>query len=282
MRTLLLIWFLGLLANQARAQIEDYYEEKKNRKKMPLVIGQLDIQRANNNWYVGLEGGGKWNGTKLNNSLSGVLQTENYLNTYWAAQLGYQHNQRWAIESGYVHNPVSGYLFVVGQRTLRYLWQDVQNTIPLRFKWRLFRIGTVQKVSGLYVGAGVLLSPGRRSGQNIGGFDVTGLSRIPNTRPAQFDTLLFENKTYLTGRGKVEWEASVEFVGHVSKSFEIVTFVRATLSGAPIFQSDTKLLINQQLTTLSTLTINPFSYQFGMSFRYLYQSRSVYRSRFDE
>ena len=282
MRIQLLIWFLGLLANQAQAQIEEYYEEKKNRKKVPLVLGQADIQRANNSWYVGLEGGGKWNGTKLGNSLSGVLQTENYLNTYWAVQFGYEHNQRWAVESGYVRNPVSGYLFVVGQRTLRYLWQDLQITIPLRFKWRLFKIGTVQKVSGLYVGGGLLFSPGRRSGQSIGGFQVTGLTRIANTRPAQFDTLLFVNNTYLTGRGKIEYETSVEFVGRVSKSFEIVTFVRATLAGGSIFQSDTQLIVNQQIQARSALTINPFSYQFGMSFRYLYQSRNVYRSRFDE
>ena len=282
MRISVVVLVLWLLAGQVRAQVEDYYQEKRNRKKNPPLLSQLDLQRTNSNWYVGLEGGGKWNGTKLDNSISGVLQTQNYTNSYWAVQLGYEHNQCWAFETGYLRNPVSGYLFVVGQRTSRYLWRDWQTTIPLRFKWRLFKIGSVQKLSGLFMGAGVLVSPERGSGQRIGGFSLTGFSRLPNVVPPQFDTIQFINNTYLTGRGKVEWEANVEFVGRLSRRFELVAFVRATLANAPIFRSDTRLVINQKLQSNSTLQLNPFSYQFGMSFRYLYQSRNIYRSQYDQ
>ena len=55
---------------------------------------------------MGLEGGGKWMGTHLSSSLTGLIGFQkSVIDGYAAAQFGYLHHLKWGIETGYIRNP---------------------------------------------------------------------------------------------------------------------------------------------------------------------------------
>lgn len=278
LRFLLLVLFWGSLISIANAQIEDYYRPRK-RGITPYFINRPDIVRANNHWYVGLEGGGKWNGATLSNSLSGLLSyRKSITNGYYAAQLGYSHNLRWTVETGYIQNPSTIVLAVNSSVPFPFRIEDRQHSIPFRFKWRVFRLGNVQKQSGMYVGGGFIWTPTRQR-KDLEGFRLSGLSRISRT---QFDTLFVENNSQVTGKAKLELEGNLEFVGRLSPHFEFVGYGRVSYAGVSPIESKTELFVNNLSQTISWATLRPVTYQFGIAFRYLYGLKNTYRSRFEE
>lgn len=278
LRFLLLVLFWGSLVSIANAQIEDYYRPRK-RGTTPYLINRPDIVRVNNHWYVGLEGGGKWNGATLSNSLSGLLSyRKGITNGYYAAQLGYSRNLRWIVETGYIQNPSTIVLAVSSSVPFPFSIEDRQHSIPFRFKWRVFRLGNVQKQSGMYVGGGFVWTPTRQR-KDLEGFRLSGLSRISRT---QFDTLIVENNSQVTGKAKLELEGNLEFVGRLSPHFEFVGYGRVSYAGASPIESKTELFVNNLSQTISWATLRPVTYQFGIAFRYLYGLKNNYRSRFEE
>lgn len=278
LRFLLLVLFWESLISNANAQIKDYYRPRK-RGATPYLINRPDIVRANNHWYVGLEGGGKWNGATLSNGLSGLLSyRKSITNGYYAAQLGYSHNLRWTVETGYIQNPSTIVLAVNSSVPFPFRIEDRQHSIPFRFKWRVFRLGNVQKQSGMYLGGGFVWTPTRQR-KDLEGFQLSGLSRISRT---QFDTLFVVNNSFVTGKAKVELEGSIEFVGRLSPHFEILGYGRINYAGASPIESKTELFVNNLSQTISWATLRPVTYQFGIAVRYLYGLKNNYRSRFEE
>lgn len=278
LRIILLVLLWGCSLTVSFAQIEDYYRPQK-RGNTPYLINRPDIVRANNHWYVGLEGGGKWNGAALSSGLSGLLSyRKGVTNGYYAAQLGYSHNLRWTIETGYIRNPSTIILAVNSSRPFPFRIDDYQHSIPFRFKWRVFRLGNVQKQSGMYVGGGFVWTPTRKR-KDLDGFQLSGLSRVSRT---QFDTLIVENNTFVTGKAKVELEGSIEFVGRLSPHFEILGYGRVSYAAASALESKTELFVNNLSQSISVATLRPVTYQFGMAIRYLYGLKNNYRSRFEE
>lgn len=279
-RILLLTLFLGRFVTVTNAQIEDYYRPQK-RAATPLVINHPDLVRVNNHWYIGIEGGGKWNGSTLDNSLSGLLANKKgATDSYAGGHLGYSHNMRWSLETGYIRNPSNLILLVNTTRPFRVTVNDLQHTIPVRFKWRVFRLGNVQKKSGMYVGGGLLWTPTRKRNE-IDGFQLGGLSRVSGSR-TKFDTLIVENHSFTTGRAKLELEGSLEFVGRVGQHFELVSFGRVSYAGASALESQSELFVNNYSQSISITALRPVSYHFGVAIRYLYGLRNSYRSRFEE
>ena len=264
----------------AKAQIEEYYRPYK-RPKTAILLTQPDLVRSNSHWYVGIEGGGKWNGATLSNSLFGLLAYRSgYTDSYAGGHLGYSHNLRWSIESGYIRNPSNTIMRVNAFRGFTVRVNELEHSIPLRFKWRILRLGNVLKQSGIYVGAGILWTPTRKR-QDAETFLLTGLTRSSGAGNAP-DTLLVENQTFSTGKSKLEPEVSLEFVGRVSTHLEIVAFGRVHYAGASALRSDSQLYINRLIESTSSLTLRPVSYQFGVAIRYIYGMRNLYRSRFED
>lgn len=234
-----------------------------------------------NYWYAGLEGGLTVSTTTLENNLSGFLAPrKGFEDAFWNAVLGYSQNDKWQIEAGYAELPLNaGLLLYTDRVTVPFRWRNVQKAIPVRFKWRLFKIGAVKKVSGLYLTAGLMgmiSSPQSR----LGGFGVSSLNRINNTRPFQFDTIAVLNETYTTGKPKIGAELGVEFIGRVSKSVQVVITLRTVYANRSI-SSNSQLYINKNLESQSSLNINPLSYQLGFSLRYLYGFKQI-EKLFDE
>ncbi len=272
-RFLLLVLCWGSLTSVANAQIEDYYRPRK-RANNPLLINHPDLVRVNNHWYIGLEGGGKWNGALLSSGLSGLISyRKRFVDGYAGVQLGYSHNLQWAIESGYIRNPSSIILGVNTTRPFTFHIEDLQHSIPFRFKWRLLRLGTIQKKSGIYVGGGLLWTPTRKRTE-INSFQLAGLSRVAG--------LAVENYSFTTGKAKLELEGSIEFVGRISQYFEILGYGRLSYANRSALESKTELFVNTLLQNTSVATLRPVSYQFGVTLRYLYGLKNIYRSEFEE
>ncbi|MFN8344532.1 MAG: hypothetical protein U0X91_05995 [Spirosomataceae bacterium] len=280
LRILLLTLFFGGLAAQASAQIEDYYRPQK-RYTNPVLINHPDLVTTDNHWYLGIEGGGKWNGVTLSNNLSGLLAyKKGVVDSYAGAHLGYSHNLRWSIETGYIRNPSNLTLFVNATRPFPFTVNDLQHTIPMRFKWRVFRLGNVLKKSGMYVGGGFLWTPTRQR-KEIDGFQLGGLTRASGSR-TKLDTIIVENQSFTTGRAKIELEGSLEFVGRVGQHFELVSYGRVSYAGASALESRSELFLNNYSQSISFAALRPVSYHFGVAVRYLYGLRNSYRSRFEE
>ena len=279
-RSLLLILFLGRFVTVTNAQIEDYYRPQK-RSTAPVLINHPDLVRANNHWYIGIEGGGKWNGATLDNSLSELLvNKKGATDSYAGGHLGYSHNLRWSLETGYIRNPSNLILFVNSTRPFPFSVKDLQHTIPVRFKWRVLRLGNVQKKSGMYLGGGLLWTPTRKQ-KEIEGFQLGGLSRASGSR-TKLDTLIVENRSFTTGRAKLELEGSLEFVGRIGQHFELVGYGRVSYAGSSALESKSELFVNNYSQSISIATLRPVSYHFGVAIRYLYGLQNSYRSRFEE
>lgn len=279
LRTLFFVLFWATLLPASYAQIEDYYTPR--RKSSPIIFNHPDLIKVDNHWYMGLEGGGKWMGTHLSSSLTGLIGFQkSVIDGYAAAQFGYLHHLKWGIETGYIRNPSRMVLAINSARPFVYRIEDLQHSIPLRFKWRVFRLGRIQKKSGMYVGAGFVWTPTRNRTQ-INQFDLAGLARVSGSR-TQFDTLIVENYAYTTGKAKLEWEGNLEFVGRISQHFEIVAYGRATLAPASSIESRTELFINRISQSTSVASLKPMTYQFGITFRYLYGFMNTYRSAYEE
>ncbi|MEZ4902625.1 MAG: hypothetical protein R2822_13190 [Spirosomataceae bacterium] len=139
------------------------------------------------------------------NNLDGFLRIRSFIDSYAGGHWGYNHNLRWSLETGYIHNPSNLVLWVNTSRPFQFFVKDLQHTIPLRFKWRVFKIGKIQKQSGLYIGTGLLWTPSRIR-QQLDGFRLVGFAKASRN---QVDTILVENKSFTTGQAKLEWEGSV-------------------------------------------------------------------------
>ncbi len=269
---------IGFLT-KAKAQVEEYYRPYKHPK--AIFLTHPDLVRSDSHWYIGLEGGGKWNGAVLSDNLHGLLSNQSgYTDSYAGAHVGYSHNLKWAIESGYIRNPSNAWLQVRAIQPFRVRVNDLQHSIPVRFKWRLFRMGIVQKQSGVYIGGGLLWTPTRKREEPYR-FQLAGLTRSAGSHLPP-DTVLVESQSFTSGRAKLELEGSLEFVGRVSRHFELVAYGRVHYAGASALRSDAQFYINQVLDATSSLTLRPVSYQFGVAVRYLYGMRRNYHSRFEE
>ncbi|WP_428660465.1 hypothetical protein [Runella sp.] len=272
------IFWTGLFLT-AEAQIEDYYRPYKRQK--TVFLTHPDLVRSDSHWYIGIEGGGKWNGATLSDNLYGLLASKSgTFDSYAGGHLGYSHNLQWSIESGYIHNPSNAFLLVNAVRGFRVRVNELQHSIPLRFKWRLFRLGVVQKQSGIYIGGGVLWTPSRKY-EVTEAFSLAGLTRSSGSRTS-LDTILVENQTFSTGKAKLELEGSLEFVGRVATHIEFVAYGRVHYAGASALRSDSQFYINHIREASSSLILRPVSYQFGIAIRYIYGMRKEYRSRFEE
>jgi len=279
LRTLLFVLFWGTFIPVANAQIEDYYIPRK--KTSPIIFNHPDLIKMDNHWYLGLEGGGKWMGTNLTSSLTGLIgYQKSVVDGYAAIQFGYLHNLKWGVETGYVRNPSRMVLAINSARPFVYRVEDLQHSIPFRFKYRVLRFGNVLKKSGIYLGTGFVWTPTRNRTQ-INQFDLAGLARVSGSR-TQFDTLIVENYSFTTGKAKIEWEGNLEFVGRISQHFEIVAYGRATIAPASSLESKSELFVNRLSQSTSIATLRPVSYQFGLTFRYLYGFMNAYRSEYDE
>ncbi len=225
-------------------------------------------------WYVGMEGGLTPSIAKIDNNLSNLLASQKSItDAYWNGVVGYSQQDKWQIEAGYAEIPFNARLYLNnGRSIIPFRWRNLQKAIPIRFKWRLFRIGQVKKISGLYItggATGLFLSPQTE----LGKFRFIGITPLTNVKPIQYDTLEIVNKTFATGRPKIALEAGIEFVGRVSKSIQVVLSVR-TLYANNVLESNTQLLLNSVLEKQAFQTISPLSYQFGFSLRYLYSFRN--------
>ncbi len=278
----LLFTGLGLMGLflSAEAQTDEYYRPYK-RPQTPIFLTHPDLIRSNSHWYIGIEGGGKWNGSKLSDNLFGLLSYQGgATDSYAGGHLGYSHNLRWSVESGYIRNPSNAYLRVNAFRSFRVRVNELEHSIPLRFKWRILRLGHVLKQSGIYIGGGILWTPTRKW-QNAETFVLTGLTRSSGSGSTP-DTILVENQTFSTGKVKLELEGSLEFVGRVSPHIELVAYGRTHYSNASALRSDSQFYINRLIEASSSLTLRPVSYQFGVAIRYIYSIRNTYRSRFED
>lgn len=262
---------------------EEYYRASKRRKNT-VWLRNSDLIRSNNHWYIGLEGGGKWNATVLSSNLSGFIDYQpKFTDSYASGYLGYCHAQRWAVESGYGRTPTNALLaFFTARRRFTIPLNDLSVFIPLRIKYRVVKIGKIQKLSGVYVGLGALWMPSRNAATIERFNTLIGYRRIPDTTPALFDTLVLRHNAFLTGNAKIEWEGSVELVGRVARRWELVGYGRVQYASNSVLQATTELVVNGKLEQSSVLNIKPISYQFGVAVRFLYGFKSQYRSRFDE
>lgn len=233
-------------------------------------------------YYGGLEGGLTHSATKLENDLTGYLSSRpGFEDAYWNGVLGYSHNDRWQLEAGYTEIPFNAglYLNTSGIPT-PFRWRYVQKAIPVRFKWRLFKIGSVKKVSGLYITGGIVYLF-QNSETRLGGFGISGRRRIPNTQPTKFDSVSVENETSITGKPKIGIELGLEFVGRVSKSVQVIISLRTLYSSNPLV-SNSKLVINQKLEAQSSLDLKPLSYQLGFGLRYLYGFKQLKQPEYEK
>ncbi|MFN4146123.1 MAG: hypothetical protein ACK4GN_09900 [Runella sp.] len=262
---------------------EDVYYRATRRPKHPPVLANRDLVTTNHHWYIGAEAGGSWNGTAATGSLEQFLAYRaGYTAGYIGGYAGYCHHQRWLFEGGYLQQPVHIFLSLfTARRPVNLHLSSIAGAIPLRVKRRVLRFGNVQKQSGIYVGAGVLL-PFHQAATLEDFRLLVGYARIAGSQPARFDTLTIRHLSVLTGQGKIQWESSLEVAGRIARQWELVAYGRAHYATRSVLRSESVLLVNRQIESTAVLTLQPWAYQFGLSVRYLFKFRNPYRSTFEE
>jgi hypothetical protein len=224
-----------------------------------------NLNRKAMSMYVGLEGGFKQSYVSQNNSLNNLLGVQKNNELFWGVALGYNMDNKWAIETGYYKNPSYFVQTISSGRGIPYIYRLGTNlqTIPLRFKYKVFTIDAITKNAAIYVGAGVLLAVNAKNRQ-VAMRSFTGVSGNNALR----DTVKLTSETFLQNKGFAQFELSTELQGRISNALSIAIFARGNLGANGIVRSDLTYLVNANKIAEAQQFLKGISYNFGLVLRY--------------
>lgn len=243
---------------------DDYYRAPSQRRDVRNNV-YPNLDRKSVNMYLGLEGGLKSSQSTLTNNMDGLLGKDKGRDLYWGVVLGYSMNNVWSIETGYYKNPSYVIQTVSSGRSIPYVYRlgAALQTIPIRYKRKIFTIDPITKNATIHVGVGVLLSPDAKN-KKVG--EQSFISR-PND-PQRKDTLRLESEAFLSKKGFAQGELQVELHGRVSNALSIVVFARGNISPKGLIRSDVEYSVNRFVTDRAQQLSNGINFNFGLVFRY--------------
>lgn len=243
---------------------DDYYRAPSQRRDVRNNV-YPNLDRKSVNMYLGLEGGLKSSQSTLTNNMDGLLGKDKGRDFYWGIVLGYSMNNVWSIETGYYKNPSYVIQTVSSGRSIPYTYRlgAALQTIPIRYKRKIFTIDPITKNATIHVGVGVLLSPDAKN-KKVG--EQSFISR-PND-PQRKDTLRLESEAFLSKKGFAQGELQVELHGRVSNALSIVVFARGNISPKGMIRSDVEYSVNKFVTDRAQQLSNGINFNFGLVFRY--------------
>ena len=254
---------LTISLNLFGQEMDEYYKPPSQRKDV-RNSAYPNLNRKAVSLYVGLEGGFKKNYFSLDNNLNNLVGGQRANALFWGVVLGYNMDNRWAIESGFFQNP-SYFVLLVNSRGVgipNRLGTNIQ-TIPLRFKYKLFTLDAITKTAFIYVGAGVLLGTNAQdkkiSTNNF--LAVTGNS-------AKRDSFKLKADTFLQKKGLAQLEFSIELQGRISNSLSITVFGRGNFGANGIVRSDLTYSINANKIAEAQQILKGINYNFGLVAKY--------------
>lgn len=243
---------------------DDYYRAPSQRRDVRNNV-YPNLDRKSVNLYLGLEGGLKSSQSTLTNNMDGLLGKDKGRDFYWGVVLGYSMNNVWSIETGYYKNPSYVIQTVSSGRSIPYTYRlgAALQTIPIRYKRKIFTIDPITKNATIHVGVGVLLAPEAKN-KKVG--EQSFISR-PND-PQRKDTLRLESEAFLSKKGFAQGEFQVELHGRVSNALSIVVFARGNISPKGLIRSDVEYSVNRFVTDRAQQLSNGINFNFGLVFRY--------------
>lgn len=265
MKSVILLFFCVCCSGLVFGQEEDdYYRAPSQRRDVRNNV-YPNLDRKSVNMYLGLEGGLKSSQSTLTNNMDGLLGKDKGRDFYWGIVLGYSMNNVWSIETGYYKNPSYVIQTVSSGRSIPYTYRlgAALQTIPIRYKRKIFTIDPITKNATIHVGVGVLLSPDAKN-KKVG--EQSFISR-PND-PQRKDTLRLESEAFLSKKGFAQGELQVELHGRVSNALSIVVFARGNISPKGLITSNVEYSVNKFVTDRAQQLSNGINFNFGLVFRY--------------
>ncbi|MFD2522944.1 hypothetical protein [Emticicia soli] len=265
MKSVILLFFCVCCSGLVFGQEEDdYYRAPSQRRDVRNNV-YPNLDRKSVNMYLGLEGGLKSSQSTLTNNMDGLLGKDKGRDFYWGIVLGYSMNNVWSIETGYYKNPSYVIQTVSSGRSIPYTYRlgAALQTIPIRYKRKIFTIDPITKNATIHVGVGVLLSPDAKN-KKVG--EQSFISR-PND-PQRKDTLRLESEAFLSKKGFAQGELQVELHGRVSNALSIVVFARSNISPKGLITSNVEYSVNKFVTDRAQQLSNGINFNFGLVFRY--------------
>jgi len=265
MKSVILLFFCVCYSGLVFGQEEDdYYRAPSQRRDVRNNV-YPNLDRKSVNMYLGLEGGLKSSQSTLTNNMDGLLGKNKGRDFYWGVVLGYSMNNVWSIETGYYKNPSYIIQTVNSGRSIPYTYRlgAALQTIPIRYKRKIFTIDPITKNATIHVGVGVLLAPEAKN-KKVG--EQSFISR-PND-PQRKDTLRLESEAFLSKKGFAQGELQVELHGRVSNALSIVVFARGNISPKGLIRSDVEYSVNRFVTDRAQQLSNGINFNFGLVFRY--------------
>ncbi len=252
---------------------EEYYVPPSERKDV-YHNSYPNLDRKAVSLYFGLEGGLKLNYFSLDNSLNNLISGQKNSEFYWGIALGYNMDNRWAVETGFYNNP-SYFVQILnsGSRGVPFSYKLGTNlqTIPLRFKYKLFTLDPITKTASIYVGAGVLLGTNAKNKE----LTVKNFSAISASR----DSIKLKSETFLQRKGAVQFELSIELQGRISNNLSVTLFGRGNFGSNGIISSDLTYSINGTKISEAKQILKGISYNFGLVAKYDIARGYKYRSK---
>ena len=252
---------------------EEYYVPPSERKDV-YHNSYPNLDRKAVSLYFGLEGGLKLNYFSLDNSLNNLISGQKNSEFYWGIALGYNMDNRWAVETGFYNNP-SYFVQILnsGSRGVPFSYKLGTNlqTIPLRFKYKLFTLDPITKTASIYVGAGVLLGTNAKNKE----LTVKNFSAISASR----DSIKLKSETFLQRKGAVQFELSIELQGRISNNLSVTLFGRGNFGANGIVRSDLTYSINATKISEAQQILKGISYNFGLVAKYDIARGYKYRSK---
>ncbi|UTA69013.1 hypothetical protein [Emticicia sp. 21SJ11W-3] len=267
MKSVILVFICLIVTFPAFCQEEDgYYRAPSQRQDIKNNV-YPNLERKSVNLYLGVEGGLELNRSTLSNNMDGLIGKEKGNDLYWGVVLGYNMNHVWSIETGYYKNPTHLIQSVRSGRSIPYIYKmgSGLNTIPIRFKRRVFTIDPITKNATIHVGAGVLLSPDAQNKP----IDNRGFAGLSNNAPGQKpDTLRLKSDAFLSKKAVAQAELLLELHGRVSETLSIVVFARGNIGAKGMVRSEINYSINKQTIDTAQQLTNGISFNFGLVLRY--------------
>lgn len=246
---------------------DDYYRAPSQRRDVRNNV-YPNLDRKSVNLYLGLEGGLKSSQSTLTNNMDGLLGKDKGRDFYWGVVLGYSMNNVWSIETGYYKNPSYVIQTVSSGRSIPYTYRlgAALQTIPIRYKRKIFTIDPITKNATIHVGVGVLLAPEAKN-KKVGeqNFYATEINPQP---PKDTIRHLLKSEAFLNKNAIAQGEFLVELHGRVSNALSIVVFARGNIAPKGMVRSDVTYSVNQVARDRAQQLSNGINFNFGLVFRY--------------
>ncbi len=267
-----LFFCMMLIAFWGRGQgiTADYYRLPDRHQTYNRLLTRYGGAYTIDRWYASLEGFVRTDRAQLDNSLNGLINSDQVTKFGAAAVMGWSYRERWAIEAGYARLPIHTQVSVGNTRSgLSFQYANDRQGLVLRGKRQVLSTSGPWRRSGFWLSAGLWLVPnsGRQEGQfALSGYGYHGRGESP-------DTLRLISQTRINTRPTTMLEVGAEYNVRLTDYLDLGLTVRKYWGLGNSLSTDLAYTVNHGLPQHAQLTGSGSGMSYGLTLRYTYALR---------